>query len=59
MREIRRADGSVYLYVTVENGQLRFKLNSGNAKGVEVCMDAKVIPQLKQILAEAEFFKHI
>jgi hypothetical protein len=47
------------MYVSVEDGQLRLKLNAGNAKGIEVRMDAKVIPELRQILAEAEFLKYI
>lgn len=47
------------MYVSVENGQLILKLNSGTAKGVEVRMDAKVIPQLRQILTEAEMLKYI
>ncbi len=42
------------MYVSVEDGQLRLKLNSGNVKGVEIRMDAKVIPELRQILTEAE-----
>lgn len=54
MRAIRRSNGEVYMYVSVEDGQLRLKLNSGNVKGVEIRMDAKVIPELRQILTEAE-----
>ncbi len=59
MKEILRPNGEVYMYVSVEDGQLRLKLNAGNAKGIEVRMDAKVIPELRQILTEAEFLKYI
>jgi len=59
MREITRSNGEVYCYVSVEDGRLRFKLNSGSAKGYEVVLDAKIIPQLRAILAEADFFKTI
>jgi hypothetical protein len=59
LREIKRKDGSVYLYVIVEDGKLRLKPNSGTAKGIEIVMDAKVIPELRQILTEAEILKYI
>lgn len=53
MREIVKPDGKVYCTVEVKHGHLIFTLQSG----CKVLLDAKVIPQLKQILTEAEFFK--
>lgn len=32
-------------------------MNRGTGKGMEIQLDAKAIPQLRQILTEAEFFK--
>lgn len=58
MRDIVKPDGEVYARVNVENGQLRIKLMQTPSQPV-VVMDAKVIPQLRQILAEAEFLKYI
>ena len=53
MREIVTPNGSVYCTVEVKDGKLVFTLKQGH----KVVLDAKVIPQLKQILNEAEFFK--
>lgn len=58
MRDIVKPDGEVYARVNVENGQLRIKLMQTSSQPV-VVMDAKVIPQLRQILTEAEFLKYI
>lgn len=59
MRPIQRPDGSVYCYVRVQDGQLIIKLAEGRYKNLAVMLDAKVIPQLKQILVEAEFLKEV
>ena len=53
MREIITPKGDVYCTVEVKDGKLVFTLR----EGYKVVLDAKVIPQLKQILNEAEFFK--
>jgi hypothetical protein len=57
MKEIVKPNGEVYCYVSVEDGILKIKLNNGSAAGMEVRLDAKIIPQLRSILAEADFFK--
>lgn len=59
MRPIKRPDGSVYCFVRVQDGQLMIKLADGKYKGLAILLDEKVIPQLRQILAEAEFLKEI
>ncbi len=59
MREIVNFKGETYCYVTVEDGKLLFKLNSGDHKGMTIQFDARIIPQLRQILAEAEFFNYV
>jgi hypothetical protein len=55
MREIVTPQGSVYCTVEVKDGKLTFTLR----EGYKVVLDAKIIPQLKQILNEADFFKVI
>lgn len=57
MREITTPEGKIYARVEVDEKKLRIQLAQHN--NVWVQMDARVIPQLRQILAEAEFFKHI
>lgn len=59
MRAITKPNGEVYCWIAVEQGQLRIKMNQGTAKGVTLHLDAKVIPQLKQILKEAEFLQEV
>ncbi len=59
MKEIRRPDGSVYAFVSVEEGTLVIKLNQGKHKGLALQLDAKIIPQLRTILAQAEILKQI
>ena len=59
MRPITRPDGSVYCFVRVQDGQLMIKIAEGKYKGLAIILDEKVIPQLRQILAEAEFLKEI
>lgn len=59
MRAINRPNGEAYCYVSVENNRLRFKLNHGDHKGMIIEFDAKIIPELRQILQEAEFFKYV
>lgn len=59
MKEIIKPDGSVYAYVSVENGNLLIKLNQGKHKGLGINLDAKIIPQLRKILAQAEILNHI
>jgi hypothetical protein len=55
MRNIVAPDGDVYCTVEVKDGKLVFGLK----QGYQIYLDAKIIPQLKQILNEAEFFKVI
>lgn len=57
MREIRKPNGEVYARVEVNEQYLRIQL--AQYHNVWVVMDAKVIPQLSNILKEAEFFKYI
>lgn len=59
MREIVTPSGDVYARVKLEDGKLMIQLCRGNANNLWIGMDAKVIPQLRSILAEAEFFKHL
>lgn len=53
MREIVTPKGDVYARVEVCDGKLILHMK----QGYKVILDAKVIPQLRQILTEAEFFK--
>lgn len=53
MRNIVTTKGDVYCKVEVRHGKLIFHMK----EGYQVMLDAKVIPQLRQILTEAEFFK--
>lgn len=55
MRKIVTPKGEVYCGVEVREGKLKFYLKNGAV----VILDAQIIPQLKDILAEAEFFKSI
>lgn len=55
MREIVTPEGKIYAYVEVDEKHLKIQLV--NAQGVWITMDKKVIPQLRQLLTEAEFFK--
>ena len=55
MREIVTPDGKVYARVVVD--EKHFKIQLTNAHGVWITMDKKIIPQLRQLLTEAEFFK--
>jgi hypothetical protein len=57
MREIVTPDGKVYARIVVD--EKHFKIQLANAHGVWVAMDKKIIPQLRQLLAEAEFFKFL
>lgn len=59
MREILKPNGEVYARVKVEDGRFGIQLAQSSIKDAWIYMDAKVIPQLRQILAEAEFFKQI
>ena len=57
MREIIRPNGEVYARVEVTEKELRIQL--AQYHNIWVTMDAKIIPQLSDILKEAVFFKHI
>lgn len=59
MKKIVKPDGTVYCYISLEDGQLLIKLNQGKHKGLGINLDAKIIPQLRQLLNEAEFFKYL
>jgi hypothetical protein len=57
LKEIVKPNGDVYCYVSVSDGLLKIKMNQGTHTGYTVELDAKIIPQLRQILSEADFFK--
>ena len=57
MKELYKPTGEVYCFVSVSNGLLKIKLNDGPGKGYSVVLDAKIVPQFRQALTEAEFFK--
>jgi hypothetical protein len=59
MKQIVKPDGQPYMEVEVNDGLLRFKCLQGTAARYTYQVDAKVIPQLRQILTEAEFLKYI
>jgi hypothetical protein len=59
MREIVTPSGEVYARVKLEDNKLMLQLCKGSARDLWIQMDAKVIPQLRNILAEADFFKHL
>ncbi|CAB4125983.1 hypothetical protein UFOVP181_255 [uncultured Caudovirales phage] len=59
MREITKPNGEVYCWVGVNRGLLQIKMNQGTGKGMTVELDEKIIPQLRQLLTEAEFLKTI
>ena len=58
MREIVKPNGEVYAKVWVDSDKLQIQLMQ-TAPQPTIIMDAKVIPQLRQILTEADFFKQI
>lgn len=57
MREIVTPTGEVYATISVDERSLLIELNQGTSKGYIIKLDKAVIPQLKTILVEAEFFK--
>lgn len=57
MREILKSNGEVYARVEVNEKELRIQL--AQYHNMWIIMDAKVIPELSNILKEAVFFKHI
>jgi len=59
MREIIKSNGEVYMEVEVKDGFLKLKCLQGTAANLTYEVDAKIIPQLRQILTEAEFLKYI
>jgi hypothetical protein len=59
LKEIIKPDGTVYAQVTVEDGILLIKLKQGKYKNLGIQLDAKIIPQLRTILAQAEILKQI
>ena len=58
MRAIVKPNGDVYAKVYVDSQHLQIVLEQAQGKPT-IILDAKVIPQLRQILTEAEFFKTI
>ena len=58
MREITKPNGEVYARIHVEDGQLKLQLTQVETQPT-IIMDAKIIPQLRQILTEAEFLKYV
>ena len=59
MKQIVKPDGQPYLEVEVKDGLLKLTCLQGTAANITYQVDAKVIPQLRQILTEAEFLKYI
>jgi hypothetical protein len=59
MRKIIKSNGEVYMEVEVKDGFLKLKCLQGTAANLTYEVDAKIIPQLRQILTEAEFLKYI
>lgn len=57
MREILKPNGEVYARVEVNEKELRIQI--AQYQNLWIIMDAKIIPQLSDILKEAVFFKHI
>jgi len=58
MRDIVKPNGEVYAKVYVEGGLLKIQLMQTAHQPI-IVMDAKVIPQLRQLLTEAEFLNYI
>jgi hypothetical protein len=54
MKEITKPSGEVYCWVDINDSLIKFKLNTGSAKGYSVVLDKKIIPQLIEILQEAQ-----
>lgn len=59
MRKITTDKGDVYAVVALEHGILKLQLKKSSIPDAWITMDAKIIPQLRSILAEAEFFKSL
>lgn len=59
MRPIIKPNGEIYCWVEVSDNILKIKLNNGSSKGMILHLDAKIIPQLKQILTEAEILNYV
>lgn len=59
MREIVKPNGEVYALVEVQDGLLQITPKQGTGKDTTLILDAKIIPQLRQILNEADFFKNV
>jgi hypothetical protein len=59
LREIVKPNGEVYARIKVEEGRFSIQLAQSNISDTWIHMDAKIIPQLRQILTEAEFLKYV
>ena len=59
MKQIVKPNGQPYMEVEVKDGFLKLKCLQGTAANLTYQVDAKIIPQLRQILTEAEFLKYI
>lgn len=57
MREILIPDGQPYMKVSLDKNNLELLLCHGRFAGTQIRLDPKIIPQLRQLLTEAEFFK--
>lgn len=57
MREIRKPNGDVYLRVELDEKHLRMQPARYQKDNFWFVLDAKVVPQLAEMLREAEFFK--
>jgi hypothetical protein len=59
VREIIKPNGQVYARVKVEEGMLKIQLAQSSIPDCWINMDAKIIPELKQILMEAEILNYV
>ena len=50
-------DGQPCMKVSLDKNNLKLLLCHGRFAGTQIRLDAKIIPQLRQLLVEAEFFK--
>lgn len=57
MREIVKANGQPYMKVTLKENILTLYMCQGSWSGCTLEIHAKFIPQLRQLLVEAEFLK--
>lgn len=59
MKQIVKPNGDVYARVKVEDGMLQIQLCQSSIPDSWITMDSKIIPQLRQILTEAEILNYV